>query len=291
MKEIYFVNDCETLAIVPGFGSMLTLGCVVVGQGGVELVEGTQEWFYVRLSYDFNTEGFDKPTLDWWEKTRSESPEGAAAYQEAFHAQPRVSGKIGMAAYASFVNEVLRANKNEDGSVPKAVFVARPAGFDRGWVNYYLAKFLPNIGEALFNKHSLDIKSFEFGLGLDLGPEHAVFEAFTDIDSTEFDKSIGIDPKAHTHNALDDARHLAEVLRFLLSGPSAPVTFYDSSQIAPEEIERIKGATPGSLVPVSGGTFLGITRSTEIPTQGASVPISLEVLKKGVEAIAAGLGE
>lgn len=181
--------------------------------------------FYAKLIYDLVDDGYDQDTLDWWESVKKGSESGAAAYQEAFLGSGRVSPRTAMIGLIDFVDQVLKANINQDGSYPKAIFVARPAGFDRAFVNHYLMKHAPSLGNP-FDKHSLDIKSLE--LGMALSDESATFDvkpmfgrkygALSDIDSTEFDKLIGINPDAHTHNALDDAIHLAEVLEFLLEG-------------------------------------------------------------------------
>lgn len=274
MKEIYFVTDVETTGKVPGFCSMLSIGCVAVAPHGEDLVtpidvfpsreipEGhTKGEFYLRLVYDLANDGIDPDTLAWWEEQRKASSMGLNAYNEAFMKQPRTRPASAMRDLAAFVDVIVQANAL-DGVEPKAIFVARPAAFDRPFIEYQFHK--AGIASP-FSKRSLDMSSYAFG--------QSVKDAIGDLDSRGYDLELGVDyDQGHDHTAIGDARHLANVLRIMLAmravevvaGPSTCQDggcVYDAqSQVIPIMI----GEQPGRDEPLAE-PFMPILSLTNVP--------------------------
>lgn len=179
MKEMYFSVDVECDGIVPSKNSMLSIGAVAINGMGDPVDE-----FYITLKELVNTypdpvtEKFWKSFPEAYKKTRD------------FACDPYLA----MVSFETWVKSK-KAEKN--------VFVAYPAAFDFGFVNYY---FLTLLGRNPFGFNVLDIRSFAMGI---------TGNSFTDSAINKLPMEWQSD-LPHTHVAIDDAKEQGQVFSALL---------------------------------------------------------------------------
>lgn len=183
-KPIYIVVDIETDGPAPGLHSMLSMGAVAT--------TGTDELgsFYQKLE-PLEEAQADPETMAWWQS----QPD---AWEEVCRdARPA----------PTVMKEFLEWLNTFDSDV---VFTAHPISFDYTFVSWYLWRFT---GKNPFRRSNylatFDISSFIAG---------------------KYDKPLGQSIRQelpmwmqqgmpeHTHNALDDARGYAAILRNILGG-------------------------------------------------------------------------
>lgn len=203
MKELYFITDVETTGKTPVRGSLLTLGSVVYDREEIAAPDAPPSAeFYERLFYSFGEDGYDQDTLNWWEEQRAASPEGAQAYDEAFSMiKHRIPQRAAMERFSTFVKRELHA-----AAADVAIFVSKPVAMDAMWVFGYFDKHRVS---NPFSIHALDVRSFLLGRE----PQ----KQMTDLGTTEISAALGIDPAGHNHRAIDDARHLAQIVSKIMT--------------------------------------------------------------------------
>ena len=183
-NEVYVVVDIETDGPVPGLYSMISLAAVATTES--EEIDN----FYRKLE---PLEGASQApsTMAGW-KTEPE------AWQEATSdAQP--ASKV-MAEFSKWLDILSK----------RPVFVAHLIAFDYSYVSWYLWRFMNNNPFANHEgaSRTLDITSFiaaKFGLSLNMSKRK------------NFPEWISKGMPEHSHNALDDARGYAIVLRNILA--------------------------------------------------------------------------
>lgn len=189
--RIYVVVDIETNGPVPGLYSMLSLGAVAT------TTDGEVSSFYQNLELLPEAEE-DPNVMAWWRGQPK-------AWEEA-RRNPQPPQKV----MKGFSDWVASLNAQPD-------FVASPIGFDYAMVSWYLRRFT---GKDPFTSQSgtprtLDLKSFIAGrYRLDLKAAAP----------KRMPKRLLVGAPDHTHNALDDARRLAVLLRNILNDSSDTIS-------------------------------------------------------------------
>jgi DNA polymerase III alpha subunit (gram-positive type) len=182
--QIYVVVDIETDGPVAGLYSMLSLGAVATTK------EEEVSSFY-RKTLPLEGAAQEPSTMEWW-KTQPE------AWREVTtDAQPAV---VVMNEFCEWV----------EGLGKKPVFVAHPVAFDYAVVSWYLWKFVnkdPFTNEKGASR-TLDITSFIAG---------KYNRNLENSKRTRLPESLTKGMPEHSHNALDDARGFAVVLRNVLN--------------------------------------------------------------------------
>lgn len=183
-EHVYVVVDIETDGPVPGIHSMLSIGAVATS--------ATQEvsTFY-RTILPMESAQPDPDTAQWWRRQPDLWKEVTT------NAIPAVQA---MREFLAWIDDLGK----------KPVFVAHPIGFDYAFVNWYLFKFAgmsPFVTYAPDMK-TLDLQSFMAGkLGLTVAESHR----------SKLEPTLLKGMPDHTHNALDDARGYAVILRNVLN--------------------------------------------------------------------------
>jgi ribonuclease T len=174
VEEVYISVDIEAAGPIPGEYSLLSIGACVVGREGQSFYAELKPLNRNAVPEALAVSGFDLDALE----RDGQDPAGA------------------MAGFSEWVENVA------EGRVP--VFVGFNAGFDWGFVNWYLHKFL---GKNPFGFAPLDIKAYYMGLA-----GCAWQETTSGQLPREFQPS-----SPQTHNALDDAKSQAEIFEKLIS--------------------------------------------------------------------------
>lgn len=175
-RELYVACDVEADGPIPGPYSMLSLGMAVVGRRDLS--------FYTELkpiSDAFVPEAMAVNGLDR-DRLIREAPEPAAAVQAA----------------ADWINSLRK--------IGRPVFCAAPAVWDGMHIHWYFVRFL---GKNPFGVtgSGLDLRSYWMGLkGV----------PWSDSQKQKIIAKLKLTHLTHTHNALDDARELAEILEAVL---------------------------------------------------------------------------
>jgi len=168
MQELYVSTDVESDGPIPGPHSMLSFGSAAY-TADKELIAT----FEANLQTLPGAQGHPD-TMAWWQT----QPEAWAAHR----VDPREPEEA-MRAYLGWLK-----------ALPgKPVFVGYPAGFDFGFIHWYLVRFA---GESPFGFSSLDIKSFAMAV---LGT------SFRETAKRRMPKEWFDEGLPHTHKALDDA--------------------------------------------------------------------------------------
>ncbi len=186
-NEIYVAVDIETDGPVPGLYSMISLAAVATTE--TEEIDS----FYHKL-VPLEEASQDQRTMAWW----MTEPE---AWQEA--TSDAQSASEVMAEFCKWLDNL---GKNP-------VFVAHPISFDYSFVSWYLWKFTNRnpFADLESAARTLDITSFTAGK----------FErSLNESKRKNFPKWISRGMPEHSHNALDDARGYAVVLRNILTTKS-----------------------------------------------------------------------
>lgn len=201
MNELYIVCDIETDGSIPSDSSMLTLGAVPVIVANDAIDIDFNNTFYVRLLPRVGAIG-TKEVLEWWAKQE------VAVRYEAFLAEPRLHPSAGIKEFQTWARELVIKH-----DVKRAVFVARPTGFDFMFVRWYMQHWLGS--DEPFGHRALDLRSLWMGM--------TPGALFSELHSSEMDKKfdvvlrhVGKDMKLQQHNALDDAKHHAMVFAAML---------------------------------------------------------------------------
>lgn len=222
-NELYVIVDIETDGQIPGDSSMLTLGAVPVTleDGAINLTLDDDKCFYTKL-YQLDGAAGDEKTLAWWAK------QDPLARHEAFEAKVgRLHPHTAMNYFQSWCTRQL-----DDNHADKAVFVARPTGFDFSFVRWYMIHFLGN--DKPFGHRALDMRSMLFGQDMS--------RAFSDLDSSEMDARFMIEVEGLTfrpHHALDDARHHALVFANMLFGGIDAYASFEDRDLKRQELNRL----------------------------------------------------
>lgn len=181
--QLYIIVDIETDGPVPGLYSMLSIGAVA--SDGQE-----EQGSFYRTLQPLADAAQHPDNMAWW-RTQPE------AWREA--TTDAVPAADVMPAFRDWLT----------GFGKQPVFVAHPIGFDYNFVSWYLWKFTGGNPFADESRHiaTLDLISFTAGkTGCAIG------EATRD----KLPESLKRDMPEHTHNALDDARGYAAILRNVL---------------------------------------------------------------------------
>jgi DNA polymerase III alpha subunit (gram-positive type) len=127
---IYVSFDIETTGMVPGLNSMLSLGAIAYQdhEGGYEPIGE----YYERL-YMLPESAWDPSTKEWWDK-----PEQKDALAEVT-AEPRILPEHFAHDFGKWLEARFRLYEGP------LVFVAYPATFDFGFLNYYMHRFAPEL--------------------------------------------------------------------------------------------------------------------------------------------------
>lgn len=179
-NETYIVVDIEADGPVPGLYSMLSLGAVATTKD-----KQISEFYKTIQPLEGASE--HPRTMRWW----AANPDAWEQVQQ--NAQPASVAIKEFVAWAQSLNTTL-------------IFVSNPVGFDYPFISWYLQKFTNS--NVFTNKNggtnSLDLQSFIAGkFNLELKTIHL---------ATLPDFLTNGMPK-HTHNALDDAKGYAFILR------------------------------------------------------------------------------
>jgi len=165
--EIYVSTDIEADGPIPGPHSMLSFASVAYRPDKT-----------IVATYSANLETLagaseDPRTMEWWKGF----PEAWAACRR----DPRAP-EVVMPEYLAWVR-----------ALPgRAVFLGWPANWDFMWIYWYLVRFT---GERPFRESALDIRSYAMGMRK---------STFHETSRTYLPKRW-LDPRPHTHVALDDA--------------------------------------------------------------------------------------
>lgn len=183
-SQIFIVVDIEADGPEVGLNSMLSLAAVAT------TISKEVSHFYRRLA-TLPGASPDPVVTEWW----GEHPE---AYKEAT-TNPESPERV-MTEFYNWVTELER----------EAIFVSNPTSLDYTFVSWYLFRFAP--GNPFKNEknsiRALDLKSYIAGkYSLTFDKARRVY----------WPEELTKDMPAHTHNALDDARGYAVVLRKLIA--------------------------------------------------------------------------
>lgn len=179
-NQVFIVVDTEEDGKLPGVNSMLSLAAVAIS------VESSKELgtFYKKLEPLPSGEQ-DTATMEWWRQFPD-------AWEEATSDQEQACDVV-----SDFIEWV--------GQYDDPVFVSHPTLWDFQFVSWYLIRYS---GKNLFQRptdmRALDLPSYisgKFGFALEDSYRSKLPEYFTK------------DTPKHTHNALDDARGVAVMLR------------------------------------------------------------------------------
>ena len=181
--EIYIAVDIETDGPVPGLYSMISLAAVATTESK------EVDSFYCKL-VPLEGASQDPRTMAWW-KTEPE------AWQEV--TSDAQSANEAMAEFCKWL----------DGLGKKPVFVAHPISFDYSFVSWYLWKFTNRnpFADLEAAARTLDITSFIAG---------KFSRILNESKRKKFPDWVSRGMPEHSHNALDDARGYAVVLRNVL---------------------------------------------------------------------------
>lgn len=187
-NELYIVVDIEADGPVPELYSMLSLGAVATSPN-----QEVSSFYRTLLPYEKASQ--DPSTMEWWKN----QPE---AWKEV-----TTNTENPQQAMNDFNDWVKSLGKT-------AVFVANPVALDYTFVAWYLEKFT---GENPFRNdknvnRTLDLRSFIAGK-LDL--------SLTQARRVNLPKSLTIGMPKHTHNAMEDARGYAVMLRNVLEAKTS----------------------------------------------------------------------
>jgi hypothetical protein len=182
-SELYFAMDIETDGQVPGLSSMLQLGICAFDATNPDLGR-----FRVNISPLPNAYP-EWSTMAWWMETPEKQARFAALAIDA------VDPELAIRSAVSWIDLVALEHESR-----KAIAVCSPVGFDFSFFRYYEMLLIGR--DHPFGHRALDLRSFSmplFGQGF--------------MQSSSRDLPSHLLPKTlkHTHDALDDARELAEI--------------------------------------------------------------------------------
>lgn len=182
--EIYIVVDIETDGPVPGLYSMLSLGAVATSD--IDEVDS----FYAKLE-PLQEASQDRSTMAWWET------EPEAWHEVTTDTMP--AEKV-IKKFTKWLDELGK----------KPVFVAHPIAFDYAFVSWYLWRYVNKNPFANSNgaSRTLDLISFIAG---------RFDRTLNKSRRTNFPTWMKQGMPEHSHNALDDARGYAVVIRNILA--------------------------------------------------------------------------
>lgn len=188
VDQIYVVVDVEADGPVPGLFSMLSIGAVATTDK-----EEVGSFYRKVLPLDDASE--HPPTMEWW-KTQPK------AWQEV--TTDARSAKEVMKEFDEWIESL--------GKTP--LFVAQPVAFDYMFVSWYFWKF---IGKNPFTENSgapsaLDLPSFISG---------RYSTSIRESKRTNLPDWMEKGMPKHSHNALEDARGFAVILRNVLNDSGA----------------------------------------------------------------------
>lgn len=197
--EMFFVCDIETSGQCFATGSIASIGCVPVADGGrIGFLPGRPPThFYAKLHLRKDTKSaFDDSTLRWWLKQDFD------AFQEAFmDMDNRLNPQEAMFKFAKYVQDMAQDNY-------KPIFVSKPVGFDFAFVRDY---FFNYTGNCPFGHNALDVRSLAMGLF----PHYD----YAELSGEEMDSVAGVAklvPALKPHNALNDAIMLARTFASMM---------------------------------------------------------------------------
>ena len=186
----YVSVDIETTGPSPANSEMCSIGACYLDDD----LEIAQDAFAVNLDFVVHNAPYSDPdTMTWWKQF----PE-----QWKAHRENTVSPEAAMDLFVTWLDEVVTY---------KPVFVAWPVGFDWGFINYYLHKY---VGGNPFGYSPMCLKNYAAGLlrkPAMLGGSRS--EATMPDDFLVTPESIG----RVSHIALDDAIAQAVMLRNILT--------------------------------------------------------------------------
>lgn len=183
-SQIFIVVDIEADGPAVGFHSMLSLAAVAT------TAKQEVSQFYRKLIVLPDAPP-DPTTTEWW----NENPE---AYTEAT-SDPHPPEQV-MTEFYNWITDLGR----------EAIFVSNPVSLDYTFVSWYLFRFAP--GNPFKNEknsiRALDLKSYVAGkYGLPFEKAKRMY----------WSEDVTKGMPEHTHNALDDAKGYAIVLRNLIA--------------------------------------------------------------------------
>ena len=183
-SQIFIVVDIEADGPAVGLNSMLSLAAVATTANE----EVSQFYRKVTTLPDAYP---DPATTEWWN-------ENLEAYKEAT-SDPELPERV----MTEFYNWIIGLGR-------EAIFVSNPISLDYTFVSWYLFRFAP--GNPFKNEknsiRALDLKSYVAGkYGL----------TFAKAKRVHWPEEVTKDMPTHTHNALDDAKGYAVVLRNLIA--------------------------------------------------------------------------
>lgn len=183
-SQIFIVVDIEADGPAVGLNSMLSLAAVATTANQ----EVSQ--FYRKLT-TLPDASPDPATTEWW----NENPEA--------HREATSDSEPPERVMTEFYNWIIGLGR-------EAIFVSNPTSLDYTFVSWYLFRFAPS-NPFKNDKNSiraLDLKSYvagKYGLSFDKAKR------------VHWPEEVNKDMPAHTHNALDDAKGYAVVLRNLIA--------------------------------------------------------------------------
>jgi DNA polymerase III alpha subunit (gram-positive type) len=185
-NQVFIVVDIEADGPNPGYNSMLSIGAVATDQ------TETVDKFYAKIQpLDELTPNAD--TMRWWQT----QPDAWA--EVTTDAQP--------------AEQVMRQFLTWANQFHEPIFVAHPIAFDYAFVEWYMVKFLDQNPfklhkDDVFCLNTLDLQTFIAGkFGLSLWQAHR----------TNLPNWATEGMPEHSHNALDDAKGYAAILRNALN--------------------------------------------------------------------------
>jgi hypothetical protein len=181
--ELYFAMDIETDGQVPGLSSMLQLGICAFDATNPDLGRFKVNLLPLAGAYP------EWSTMAWWMETPEKQERFAALSVDAI--EPSL-------AINRAVDWVELVAQEHDGRKPIAV--CSPVGFDFSFFRYYEILFIGQ--DKPFGHRALDLRSFSMPL---LG------KSFMQSSSRDLPSHLLANTLKHTHDALDDARELAEI--------------------------------------------------------------------------------
>lgn len=184
LPELYIAVDVEADGPIPGAYSMLSLGMAAVGKPDLSFYTEIKPISEQYVPAALNVSGLDRDRL------LREAP----------------AAKEAMQAAADWVNGLR--------TIGRPVFLAGPAVWDGMFVHWYFMAFL---GKSPFGTtgSGIDLRSYWMGV---------TCCEWVESRKGKIKYALNLEGLPHTHNALDDAKELAEVFEAILKYKSRTQT-------------------------------------------------------------------